>query len=194
MDMAKPIDEAKHAAILSSAIHCINLHGLHATTSAIAKGAGVSAGTLFVYFPDKVTLLNSLYLALKSEIMASLAYAFPAEGTIKVKAFHAWKTYVIWARQHPERRHVLQQLMLSCFITEEAHQKAQAMLKEVHDVLAELGNSRNGNNVAFITSVMTSLAETTIDFVLKAPADENKIIDMGFRMFWQALEISPDQQ
>lgn len=190
--MAKPIDEAKHEAILSSAIDCINVHGLHATTSAIAKGAGVSAGTLFVYFPDKVTLINSLYLALKSEIMASLAYEFPFEGSIKVKVFHAWKTYIVWARQHPERRHVLQQLMLSCFITEESQQKAQTMLHDVHDVLAELGNSRNGNNVAFITSVMTSLAETTIDFVLKEPANEPQIIDMGFRMFWQALEVAPD--
>jgi hypothetical protein len=53
----------------------------------------------------------------------------------------------------------------------------------LNDVLAELGNSRNGNNVAFITSVMTSLAETTIDFVLKDPANENEIIDMAFRMF-----------
>lgn len=190
--MARPLDQAKRTAILNSAIRCIRLHGLHATTSAISKEANVSAGTLFTYFPDKVTLLNCLLLELAGEMSAALMQGFPFEAGIKAKAFHAWQAYVMWSREHPDRRNCVKQLMVSCFITEATHLAIQDMLKSVYEVLTELGASHHCRSVEFITSVMGALAETTIDFVLREPEKEQHYIEMGFCMFWRSLGMSSD--
>lgn len=192
--MARPLDPAKRTAILNAAIHCIKLHGLHATTAAITKEANVSAGTLFTYFPDKVTLLNCLLLELAGEMSTALMQDFPLSAGIKEKAFHAWQAYVVWSRQHADRRNCVKQLMVSCFITEATHQAIQEMLKSVYEVLNELSASHHCSSVEFITAVMGSLAETTIDFVLSEPEKEQHYIDMGFCMFWQAVGMTSTQK
>jgi len=56
--MARPLDQTKRRAILDAALRIISGEGLSATTAQIAREAGVSAGSLFTYFPDKNTLLN----------------------------------------------------------------------------------------------------------------------------------------
>ncbi|MRS14728.1 TetR family transcriptional regulator [Enterobacteriaceae bacterium RIT691] len=191
--MARPLDPAKRTAILNAAIHCIQQQGLHASTSAITREANVSAGTLFTYFPDKVTLLNCLLLELAGEMSIALMQGFPVEASIKDKAFHAWQAYVVWSRQHADRRHCVKQLMVSCFISEETHQAIQGMLKSVYEVLNELGASHHCSSVEFITAVMGSLAETTIDFVLREPEKERHYIEMGFYMFWQAAGMTSEK-
>ena len=64
--MARPRNEDRRNAILSAATRVIASQGLGAPTAGIAKEAGVSNGSLFVYFDTKATLLNELYVALKA--------------------------------------------------------------------------------------------------------------------------------
>ncbi|TNV17901.1 TetR/AcrR family transcriptional regulator [Buttiauxella sp. B2] len=187
--MARPLDEEKRKAILDSAVRIIAGQGLNATTALIAKEAGISTGSLFTYFPDKVTLLNQLYLHIKTEVATALIYEFPLQARIENKAFHVWKSYVAWACNNPEKRTALQQLTVSRVISEGTRKQSQAMFEVVNHMLSELSNSESCQNVAFITAVMASLAETTIDFVINEPGRTNEYTDTGFRMFWQSLRM-----
>ncbi len=63
--MARPKSEDKKQALLEAATVAFAQSGIAASTSAIARSAGVAEGTLFRYFATKDELLNELYLAIK---------------------------------------------------------------------------------------------------------------------------------
>ena len=187
--MARPLDPEKRIAVLESAVHIIARQGLGATTSLIAREAGVSTGSLFTYFPDKQVLLNQLYLHIKTEVAGVLLDGFPQQKSIREKTFHVWQAYVGWACQHPEKRTALQQLTLSHTVTENTRGQAAQMLDAVNLMLSELGRSDICHDVTFISAVMTSLAETTVDFALKQPGKAEAHTCTGFNMFWQMLGL-----
>ena len=66
-------DENKQAAIYRAAMELVTAHGLeHTSMSKIARKAGVSASTLYVYFDNKEDMLGKLYLMAKKESSAAL--------------------------------------------------------------------------------------------------------------------------
>nr|WP_314419206.1 TetR/AcrR family transcriptional regulator [uncultured Erwinia sp.] len=187
--MARPLDQEKRTAILDAALRIIASQGLGATTSLMAKEAGVSTGSLFTYFPDKLTLLNQLYLHIKSEVASALLEGFPLQKSIREKSFHVWQSYIRWACANPEKRSTLQQLSVSRSVTEETRRQSSDMFDAVNQMLAELGKSDSGRSVAFVTAVMASLAETTVDFSLSEPENTENYTCDGFQMFWQGLGL-----
>ncbi|HBU1218435.1 TPA: TetR family transcriptional regulator, partial [Klebsiella pneumoniae] len=56
--MARPKSEDKKQALLEAATAAFAQSGIAASTSAIARSAGVAEGTLFRYFATKDELLN----------------------------------------------------------------------------------------------------------------------------------------
>ncbi|MDW7541655.1 helix-turn-helix domain-containing protein, partial [Klebsiella pneumoniae] len=58
--MARPKSEDKKQALLEAATAAFAQSGIAASTSAIARSAGVAEGTLFRYFATKDELLNEL--------------------------------------------------------------------------------------------------------------------------------------
>ncbi|MFJ5160226.1 TetR/AcrR family transcriptional regulator [Pantoea sp. NPDC088449] len=187
--MARPLDEEKRRAILMAALRIIPEEGLGATTALIAREAGISSGSLFTYFPDKVTLLNQLYLAIKTDVAEALMRGFPLQSAIRERAYHVWMAYIEWACAHPEQRATLQQLSVSRVVTAEVRAQSAVMFEAINIMLAELGTTGICDNVEFITSVMASLAESTIDFVLQSPNDKKALTEAGFNMFARATGI-----
>lgn len=72
--MARPKSEDKKQALLEAATAAFAQSGIAASTSAIARSAGVAEGTLFRYFATKDELLNELYLAIKLRLVRSAQY------------------------------------------------------------------------------------------------------------------------
>src|SRR6185437_16205205 len=100
------------SAILSAAARVIASQGLTAaTTAAIAKEAGVSNGSVFVYFDTKAALLNDLYLALKGEMTAAAAAGLDAGGgEPREQVRRMWAQWLRWATASPHKRRALAQL------------------------------------------------------------------------------------
>ncbi|MHB5815133.1 TetR/AcrR family transcriptional regulator [Klebsiella pneumoniae] len=74
--MARPKSEDKKQALLEAATAAFAQSGIAASTSAIARSAGVAEGTLFRYFATKDELLNELYLAIKLRLVRTME-SFP---------------------------------------------------------------------------------------------------------------------
>ncbi|MGV8927986.1 MAG: TetR/AcrR family transcriptional regulator [Ewingella sp.] len=187
--MARPLSQEKRFAILDAALRIIASQGLGATTSLMAKEAGVSTGSLFTYFPDKLTLLNQLYLHIKSEVAGTLIEGFPVQMSIREKTFHIWQSYIRWACANPEKHHTLQQLNASRIITEITRQQSSALFDAVNHMLIEIEKSDISQNVAFVTAVMASLAEAAVEFSMKEPEKTDVYISDGFTMFWRGLGL-----
>jgi AcrR family transcriptional regulator len=70
--VARPKSEDKKQALLEAATAAFAQSGIAASTSAIARSAGVAEGTLFRYFATKDDLLNELYLTIKADLVQTM--------------------------------------------------------------------------------------------------------------------------
>lgn len=186
--MARPKSNDKRDAILAAAIRVIVSQGLSAPTATIAKEAGISNGSLFTYFETKADLFNQLYIGLKAEMTAAALTGFPAKAALRKQAFHVWSHWMHWAASHPDKRRVLAHLGVSDQITPETraaiHQQMSALVEVMGKVTAR-GSLKNAP-MNFVGAMITSLAETTMDFMIKEPANADKHCSVGFETFWRA--------
>lgn len=88
-------DENKSASIFNAAIQLINEHGLAETSmSKIAKKAGVSASTIYVYFENKEDMLNKLYLSIKKKMSLEVFYEYDASFSLQSAFEHALRKFL----------------------------------------------------------------------------------------------------
>ncbi len=81
----------KKSALLSATLTLVNNHGFHnAPMAKIAKLAGVSPATIYLYFEHKQDLINSLYLEVKKSFSDSAFSGYDEEMSVK-KGFE-----IIW--------------------------------------------------------------------------------------------------
>ena len=78
--MARPLSPEKREALLLSAMQAVAELGVMASTSSIARRAGVADGTLFTYFSSKEVLFQELYLHLKQSLVTAMMSDFPAQA------------------------------------------------------------------------------------------------------------------
>ena len=87
-------DPAKRAQILDGAKRCFLSLGFEAASmNDITSEAGVSKGTLYVYFEDKADLFAALIDREKSAVMSAAQHQLEAGGSIP-DALHRFGTYV----------------------------------------------------------------------------------------------------
>ncbi|HBW9900777.1 TPA: TetR/AcrR family transcriptional regulator [Klebsiella pneumoniae] len=172
--MARPKSEDKKQALLEAATAAFAQSGIAASTSAIARSAGVAEGTLFRYFATKDELLNELYLAIKLRLVRTMIAGLdPDEKRPKENARNIWNSYIDWGVRITDetRRQVKESFP-------ELNEMCQLSVKEIF--LSEAYR-------AFGDALFLSLAETTIEFASHDPQRAREIIALGFEAMWHAL-------
>ncbi len=187
--MARPLSEEKRSSILASATEVIAEQGIGAPTSRIASGAGVAEGSVFTYFPNKDALLNQLYLELKQEVAAELMSGFPGGKKLSERVRHVWMAYVRWAVKNKAKRKTLQQLGVSNCLSSETRQRTQELLAQVDSMLQEVSDHKGLASAEFVTAIMTSLSETTVDFMMQYPAKAAEYAESGLHTFKSAVKL-----
>ena len=140
----------KREAILAAALRIIARLGLHnAPMSAVAKEAGVAAGTLYLYFPSKEAMINALYLDVlqdrdRAVIVESglrdVPPGAPHEG-LRV----TWNALARWHFEHPDASNLLVQCRASGILTDETRAIEQRMDAEglvMFEAAVSLGHLR----------------------------------------------------
>ncbi len=187
--MARPKSPEKRDAILAAAVQVIAEHGLSVSTSKIARGAGVSEGSLFIYFETKETLLNALYLALKAEVRAHMLDTYPAHASLEVRARSIWDMYVRFGIAHPEKYTVITRLSVSDSIWEQTKHRSMEGYEALHTMMQELfaSGALKDQPSAFGTALLLSLMNMTIEFIALHPTEADRFWDAGFTAFWNAV-------
>jgi TetR/AcrR family transcriptional regulator, repressor of fatR-cypB operon len=94
--------------------------GLHNTPmSAIAREAGVAAGTAYVYFPSKEALINALYLELVQERDRAIREAVDPTHPGREQLWCAWSSFTRWHLEHADASSFINQCESSGILTEE---------------------------------------------------------------------------
>lgn len=87
---------------MRAAITCFVDRGFHGTAvPQIAKQAGVSAGTLYHYFPSKEALVNELYRKWKGAVGQRVFTAFPQGAPVREQFRVMWHELARFAREEP---------------------------------------------------------------------------------------------
>ncbi len=187
--MARPRSEEKRNALMAAATRVIAMHGMGAPTALIAQEAGVANGSLFTYFGTKADLLNHLYLELKAGQASAVLARLPVGAELREQLAHMWSQWMSWATSSPEKRRALAQLDVSDEITPASRVAAyQAMA----DIAALVEKSRaNGPlrdaPMGFVVAIMSALADTTVDVIIRDPANADTYCKIGFDALWRVI-------
>lgn len=185
--MPRPKVGDKRTKIMRAAIEKIASEGVSASTAGIAKAAGVAEGSLFRYFADKDTLLNEVYLAIKSEMKVPLTEQFPARGSLKKRAEHLWNGYVSWGAANPVKRQALTQLTVSDRITTESQQAGSEGILVMPTVMEVIAAGRLGTlPPSFAQALFVSIADATMMCMSQDPDRAYEYRAAGFASFWSA--------
>lgn len=190
----RPRSEERREAILAAASRVVASEGLGATTAAIAKEAGVSNGSLFVYFDTKAALFNELYLALKTEMGEAAVAGLPADGEPREQMRHMWEQWLGWATTNPQKRRALAQLEEADVVTSESHQivrQAQAGIAELVERTCESGPMRDVP-LGFVLTLASAIADATMDALIREPALAQSHGNDAFEAVWRVLAGSSD--
>jgi len=192
--VARPRSEDRRNAILTAAAGVIAAQGLGASTAAIAQEAGVSNGSLFVYFETKVVLLNELYVSLKTEMGAASLAGLPGEGDAREQLRHVWDRWLRWATANPEKRRALALLQICDEITVDSHRavhEAQKLMAAVFERTWANGPMSDAP-VGFALTLTNGVAEAAIDAITRDPADAEKQGGIAFEAIWRVLAGTPE--
>lgn len=187
--MSRPRSEDRRNAILSAATRVIASQGLGAATAAIAKDAGVSNGSLFVYFDTKATLLNELYVALKTEMATAALADLPVESEPREQVRHMWTQWALWATTNPHKRRALAQLQVADEITAASHQTAGAAFSGIADLLqrSQADGPMRDAPLGFVLTLTNAIAEAAIDEMIREPAEADAYSSLAFDAIWRVI-------
>jgi AcrR family transcriptional regulator len=187
--MARPRSVDKRNAIMAAAARVIVAQGLGAPTATIAQEAGVSNGSLFTYFETKADLFNQLYLELKAGMASAALEGLPAAAGLREQVFHVWSNWMSWAVSNPEKRWALAQLGVSAEITPATRAAAHKTMISIAELLERMRTNGPLHNAPadFVVAVMNSLADATMDFMIRDPKNAKKHCQAGFDAFWRAI-------
>ena len=187
--MARPLSEDKRTAIFEAATEVVAMLGVSAPTAKIAKGAGVAEGTLFTYFANKDELLSQLYLELKTDLRDAIMAGFPSGGSLIDRCRHLWDRYIGWGSAHPLQRKAMRQLAVSDRISEETKKLLGDAFGPVNDMMRECaaGGAMRHQPPAFVSAIVSAIADTTMDFIAREPAQAKRYTKAGFEAFWNAV-------
>lgn len=187
--MARPKSEDKRNAILAAAAEVIAEQGLGAPTARIARLAGVAEGTLFTYFDNKDDLLNALYLDIKAELREMMMTAYPKHASVKERAQHVWNKFVDWGVAQPQKRRAMAQLAVSERLTEQTRATGMQSFADINTMIqaSVASGALRDHPPAFLSAIMSALAETTMDFIAREPGEAERYRQAGFDAFWNAI-------
>ncbi|HEY3608504.1 MAG TPA: TetR/AcrR family transcriptional regulator [Pseudonocardiaceae bacterium] len=187
--MARPRSVDRRNAILSAATRVIAVQGLGAATAAIAKEAGVSNGSLFVYFDTKATLLNELYIALKTEMGAAAVDGLPVENDAREQVRHMWHQWLHWATSFPAKRRALAQLEVSDDITAESHRIVSSAFSGIADLLerSRANGPMREAPLGLVLVLTSAVADATVDVMIREPDQADTNGRIAFEAIWRML-------
>ena len=113
----------------------------------------------------------------------------PADAEVREQFFHLWKKWMNWAISNPEKRRALAQLSVSDEITPATRAAGHKMMATVANLLerARAQGPMQKVSMGFLVALMNSVADATMDFMTRDPANAKKHCKEGFDALWRML-------
>ena len=187
--MARPKDESKIEAIYDATLSLVLKNGFSGLKMAdVAKKAKLATGTVYVYFNDKKSLINSLYLHLKRDSTGKYFENIDPDKPFKVNFRTIWFNFFEESFRAPEISAFLEQYYRSPYIHEDVQSEASGLLKPVFEMLEK------GKNEMLIKNMNTDilLAQLTGPVYELLRLYNNNVIEITDQVKEQAFLLAWD--
>jgi len=164
------------------------------TMKKIALEAGISPGTLYLYYSSKEQMINQLYLELKAEV-ASIAFEginepenLPFEAVFKTAFLNIYQ----YLAHHPSEQVFLQQGYRSPFVTEATKKETENYFLPIINLI-EVAQSKGTINSQLIAPMLLAFCNGVLQEAAQAclllPKQEMTTIGEGAYAFcWNAIK------
>lgn len=134
--MAQTKDENKRVAIRDAVIVDVVENGLDkAPVSLIAKRAGVSTGTVYVYYPNKDQMLQSIYLEIKILLHETMMEAYHSGSDSAERIRLMWFAMFNFMLKNPDFTAFHEAMVPSKLMDSELQRTVRGMASEIHTLL-----------------------------------------------------------
>jgi len=187
--MARARNPAHRTALLEAATRVFATEGLAASTASIARAAGVSTGTLFVYFETKTALVNELYVDLKSAMGRAATDGLREGAGPREQLRSMWDGWIDWAVQDPDRRRALAHLAVAEDLSPQSRQAVHAAYAGTAEVLGPIvaGGPMRQAPLRLVSTLLSAIADATIDDLIAHPDPTGTRSALAFEAMWRAL-------
>jgi AcrR family transcriptional regulator len=171
-------------AILEAAAHILDRQGwARFTTNAVAEAAGVSIGSLYQYFPNKLALIEAILRCHFDDVLSALRFA--DEHTSRIERIEGLVSGMIAAHSpHPSLHRVLLEDVPRGRISKSVHQKFESEYTSLYTKLIS-ASERSGANAR--SEVRAQVLSSAIEGVvhdaarrgtLRSPALKQELVNL----------------
>jgi AcrR family transcriptional regulator len=187
--MARPKSEEKRSKLLSVATEVFAKNGLSASTASITNAAGMAEGTLFIYFKGKDDLINALYEELKQDLGDAMLSEFPHKASIRARLKHIWNRFIEWGMENPAKVATLHRIKVWEGLRPEVRDAMMARFAEVHSLYETAIKEGILQKIPheFLMALLSTQAETAMQFMRLHPKEAELYKDKGFEIFWNGI-------
>ena len=180
----------KERRIREAVITVVNRTGLSGLKiGAVAKEAGVAQGTVYIYFRNKVELINETYRTQKTIASAKLSPNLAKDLTY-IAAFELlWRNYLDYRIRYRAEINFMEQCIESDFLDTTNRGLSSAFLQEVI-AFFERGireQQLKANDITLIIAVFTGFAKEIALNLPPQKLQDESVIDSAFEMCWNAI-------
>ncbi|MBU3009223.1 MULTISPECIES: TetR/AcrR family transcriptional regulator [Cobetia] len=202
-------DEHKQQALLEATLHEVAEHGFAVTSVArIARAAGMSPGTLYLYYRDKDDLLEATFREVSRRIIAVAIEAFqaepaeafeaepstlsPAAQQLKSALCRVWNALVALGRRQPALFLFHDQFLHSSHMQDAlrvANQERAAPLLDAFALGQQTGILKQIDLALIEVFMFRSIYSLLQGSSCQLPAISDASFDQAFEMAWDAIAL-----
>lgn len=197
--MVRKTSPDKKESLLSSALKLFVANGVgNTSTNAIAREAGVAAGTLFIYFPTKQDLIHELVLRIGKEQSDFIKSLPGLAGSARENFLTIWEGSIRWFLDHNEAYQYIRQVRDSGLIAEQVVQESAKFFDYYY--LAIQKGLAEGLIKAYPIELIGGLLYQDIVAVMNLimtqtdPVKQKEYIRYGFEVFWDGIKARESSQ
>jgi AcrR family transcriptional regulator len=191
--MMRTKDDIKQDALFEATVKMVNKIGFASSSvSKIAKEAGVSPATIYVYYKSKEDLLISTYIEIKKNMGQAVLKKFDGTLPIRDTLMQVWMDLFDYVSAHPAYFHYTEQFAHSPYIEQVNKSEVEKYFEPVIHVASQGIEQKIIKDVnfeilaAFIFYPIFALANSSVRSDLKLTQAE---IETAFLMAWDAIKL-----
>ena len=182
----------KRTLLLDTTLDLLSEFGFHGTPiSLIAQRAGVGAGTIYRYFPNKEELISELFKEIKRKVIGAMLNNYGEEGTYKERFRHLWKNMVYYFIEHPREFQFIEQHRYAPYMSNLTREESFMILSPIMMFFIECKRARAMKDLPLYTII--ALLYGPIVSLLKQHIDNNQNlsedrIEQAAEACWDAVK------
>jgi AcrR family transcriptional regulator len=193
--MVRELNTEKRERYLNAALKLFTTNGVQNTTTAeIAKAAGTASGTLFLYFPTKIQLINELILSISKQVSDHINSLLDPSLSVHDTFFMIWDGSIRWFLQNMDAFQYSQQVRDSGFISAETTMESGKYFSFYYETIQK-GLAEGSIKPYPIDLIGGFLYQDIIAVMnhirlLSDPGKVDEAIQQGFQLFWDGIRIT----